>query len=81
MAYAEYFTVKNLFTITERFFARWLVESKSIDYGNDVMVEQFAFLFLLGAIFRETSTKINVKISEIDVIVAWSILLSTIEMT
>ena len=34
------------------------------------MVEQFAFLFLLGAISRETSTKMDAKISQTDAIVA-----------
>ena len=48
--------------------------------GNDVMEEQFAFLFLSHAISRETSTKMDVKIFQTDVIVAYSILLSTIEM-
>ena len=38
--------------------------------GNDVMVEQLPFLFLLGAISRETSTKMDVKISQIDAIAA-----------
>ena len=33
----------------------------STDHGNDVMVAQFVFLFLSRAIFRETSTEMDVK--------------------
>ena len=33
----------------------------STDYGNDVMVTQLAFLLLKRAIFRETSTEMDVK--------------------
>ena len=33
----------------------------STDRGNDVMVARFVFLFLSRAIFRETSTEMDVK--------------------
>ena len=36
--------------------------AKSTDHGNDVMMAQFAFLFLSRASFRETSREMDVKI-------------------
>ena len=60
---------------------------KSTDHGNDVMVVQFVFLFIVRANFRDTSTEMDVK--TVNVIVQktsdnncpWFVLLSTIEIT
>ena len=52
------------FTITERFFSSQMVKiyvPDHTDYRNNGMVTLFVFLFLAGAIFRETSTEMAVK--------------------
>ena len=60
---------------------------KSTDHENDVMMAQFVCLFLVCAIFRETSTEMDVQTVNVIVFcfffstITWSILLSTIEMT
>ena len=60
---------------------------KSTDHENDVMMAQFVNLFLVCAIFRETSTEMDVQTVNVIVFffffftITWSILLSTIEMT
>ena len=78
----------ELYTITERFLARWMVESYSrYKRWKDVMVAHFVFLFLARTIFRETSTEIDVKNclcyckKQVDNYFPWSILWSGIEMT
>ena len=59
---------------------------KSTDHENDVMMAQFVCLFLECAIFRETSTEMDVQTVNVIVFVffftiTWSILLLTIERT
>ena len=56
------------------------------DHGNGVMVAQFVFLFFAYAIFRETSTEMDVKSvnvkkqkKQIGNNLLWSVLLSTIK--
>ena len=34
---------------------------KSTDYGSDVLSAQFVFLFIVHAIFQETSTEMDIK--------------------
>lgn len=56
-------TILN-FTITKRFsrsvWSRAMFDKRT-DHGNDVMVTQFGFLLLARAIFRETSSTIDIK--------------------
>ena len=77
-------------TITERNFCASFsraIFGKSSDNGNDVMVAQFVFLFIVRANFRDTSTKMDVKTvnvivkKKVDKNFPWFVLLSPIEIT
>ena len=57
--------------------------NKSTDYGSDVMVAQFVFLFIVHAIFQETSTEMDIKPFSVITVensnFPWPVLLLTIE--